>query len=549
MFHNVKRIASVAVMLLMFSFVLFALPELHVAKAEPKTIDVPDDFLSVFDAVEAASEGDTIYVKSGTYDGPINQTLVIDKSLSLIGEDKSCTVLNFVPPLVQTTIPFSLTPVWARDAPIRIVVNNVTISGFTIDTIGGPNPSSVKPEVTGTGNNTRIVDNNILTGVYLKSGSHQTVTENNITGMLRAYGSHQTITENIVAKGIEGGSSYNNITNNVVTAGGDVGIYVSGSFNIIYGNNVSSSGASGIKMNREVTSNIIAKNIITGSGNGIHVPEGFNNTFVANRVTNCGYGINVERGSNNTFYANYIANNQMGARIGYDQSGISREMDGPKAFHNILYHNNFIDNSKQAVDWNWLGTNYWDNDKEGNYWSNYNGTDNNKDGIGDVPYTLSEAVSFYAPSTSSTDPYPLIAPITIIDAGTWEWTNYNIDVISNSTVSDFSFNPETALVRFNVEGETGTTGFCRVTIPKDLLNTEDYWTVLVDGNPVTPTANEDSNNTYLYFTYQHSIKTVEIIGTDAIPEFHSWAILPLLLVASFTAIICKQRLIRKSANN
>jgi len=34
-----------------------------------------------------------------------------------------------------------------------------------------------------------------------------------------------------------------------------------------------------------------------------------------------------------------------------------------------------------------------------------------------------------------------------------------------------------------------------------------------------------------------------------IPEFPLWAILPLLFVASFAAIICKQRLIRKSANN
>jgi parallel beta-helix repeat protein len=539
MHTTTKKIKSMIILLLFFSFVL-AFSKGFTAKAEPKTIVVPDDFLSVFDAVEAASEGDTIYVKSGTYDCPVNQTLMINKTISLIGEDKSCTVLNFVPPLVQTSIPFSLTPVWARDAPIRIVVNNVTISGFTIDTIG--KTGMVKPEITGTGSNTRIVDNNILTGVYLKSGSHQTVTENNITGMLRVYGSHQTITENTVTKGIEGGSSYNKITNNVVTAGGDVGIYVSGSFNIIYGNNVSSSGASGIKINREVTSNIIAKNIITGSGNGIHVPEGFNNTFIANRVTNCGYGINVERGSNNTFYANYIANNQMGARIGYDQSGISREMDGPKAFHNILYHNNFIDNSKQAVDWNWLGTNYWDNGKEGNYWSNYNGTDNNKDGIGDVPYTLSEAVSFYAPSTSSTDPYPLIAPITIFDAGTWEWTSYNVDVISNSSVSDFSFNPESALVRFSVEGETGTTGFCRVTIPKDFLDAEDYWTVLVDGASVTPTVNEDANSAYLYFTYRHSTKTVEIIGTNAIPEFPSWIILPLFLMTALFAVILKKHI-------
>jgi nitrous oxidase accessory protein NosD len=520
MFHSVKRIASVVVVLLSFSFVLFALPELHVAKAEPKTIVVPDDFLSVFDAVEAASEGDTIYVKSGTYDGPVNQTLVIDKSLSLIGEDKSCTVLNFFPPLVQTTIPFSLTPVWKRDAPIRIAANNVTISGFTIDTIC--KTGMVKPEITGTGNNTRIVDNNILTGVYLKSGSHQTVTENNITGMLRASGSHQTITQNtvkiIAGFGIECSGSYNNITeNNIYGSGG--GIYSSGSHNVISENEIITESSIHASIDVIGDENVVANNNLTdGMGVG-----GSNNLVYANIVPP-GFAL---VGYNNTFYANHAYGVAIGNRI-------------KDSANNTFYHNNFLGKNPLDIGEGVHGPNFFDNGKEGNYWNDYNGTDKNRDGIGDTPYIINE---------NSKDQHPLIAPITIFDAGTWEWTSYNVDVISNSTVSDFSFNPETVLLRFSVEGETGTTGFCRVTIPKDLLDTEDYWTVLVDGNPVTPTVNEEANNTYLYFTYQHSTKTVEIIGTDAIPEFPSWAILPLLLVASFAAIMCKQRLMRKSAKN
>jgi len=100
-----------------------------------------------------------------------------------------------------------------------------------------------------------------------------------------------------------------------------------------------------------------------------------------------------------------------------------------------------------------------------------------------------------------------------------------------------------------VDGEDGTTGFCRVTIPKDLLTAEDSWTVLVDGASVTPTVSEDASNTYIYFTYNHGTKTVEIIGTDAIPEFPSWTILPLLITLTFAAIFYKKRLTKTQATN
>jgi len=77
---------------------LFALPELHVTKAETTTIIVPDDYPTITDAIGNATEGDTIFVKKGTYECPINQTLVIDKTISLIGEDAKNTIINLYPP-------------------------------------------------------------------------------------------------------------------------------------------------------------------------------------------------------------------------------------------------------------------------------------------------------------------------------------------------------------------------------------------------------------------------------------------------------------------
>ena len=57
-------------------------------KAEAKTIIVPDDFASLTEAVNAASNGDVIFLREGTYEGPINQTLTINKTIHLIGQEK-----------------------------------------------------------------------------------------------------------------------------------------------------------------------------------------------------------------------------------------------------------------------------------------------------------------------------------------------------------------------------------------------------------------------------------------------------------------------------
>ena len=136
----------------------------------------------------------------------------------------------------------------------------------------------------------------------------------------------------------------------------------------------------------------------------------------------------------------------------------------------------------------------------------------------------------------------------IFDAGTWEDTQYDVYIVSNSTVSNFSFNSDGARVSFKIEGEPETMGFCNVTIPKNLLYAENTWTVLVDGISVTPTVNEKENYTNLHFTYRHSTKTVEIIGTDAIPEFPSWTPTLLVLVVLAVAVAMYKRKLSRKPN-
>ena len=86
---NKTALTLTLIVALFLTFVLVSLPQNGLVKAKTKTIIVPDDYASVQEAVDNASEGDVVLVKSGIYNGSV----LIDKSISLIGEDKEKTTI------------------------------------------------------------------------------------------------------------------------------------------------------------------------------------------------------------------------------------------------------------------------------------------------------------------------------------------------------------------------------------------------------------------------------------------------------------------------
>lgn len=145
--------------------------------------------------------------------------------------------------------------------------------------------------------------------------------------------------------------------------------------------------------------NKIHDNTISQHDVGLECYISSNNTITANSISNCKAGIQLGCSNQNNITQNNVTSCYYGVSIYAASSG------------NLFYHNNFFDNQLQCYETHEATllspidshstNNSWDNGKEGNYWSNYNGTDTNGDGIADQAYAVFEKM---------TDNYPLIKP-------------------------------------------------------------------------------------------------------------------------------------------
>ena len=257
-----------------------------------------------------------------------------------------------------------------------------------------------------------IFSNGIHTGITLQNSSEIVIEDSKFINLHTDIG--------VPAVMLNG----SNITfrNNTIT-GSSYGIKVIGSSNIISDNLIECMLPVQMDM---VNSSVISMNRISGPANwsgrepfigneGIsffrrcsdNVIFGNNITGFVNQAIRTVFGC-----SNNTFYGNYIANSEVAVCL------------QDEAINNTFYGNTFaFDSSKFRIGDDVVGTS-WDNGTVGNYWGNYDGTDNNEDGIADSPYTIVGVkwdtdvggdVSFIA----GYDNYPLMEPYKIPEFPSW----------------------------------------------------------------------------------------------------------------------------------
>lgn len=306
---------------------------LQPVKADSGAIVVPDDYVTIQSAVDAAMDGDRIYVRNGIY----HENVLVNKSVSLIGEDWERTVIDGN---------------WSQNylRPMTITHDNVTVTTFG------------------------LVDS--WQGISLDKASGCNITQNKILN------NHYGI------------------------------VLTTASRNTIAANEISSVkfGAYGIQLNR-ASNNNIQGNQLTNLSEGIavlddlHLPneviQSKSNNIADNNIVNCSdKAVWFKFTKENLFVGNTIANSTIGLAFMWTDN-------------NIVYQNNFVDNTKQVAGGpepifsGGNGVRYsicqWDDGGEGNFWSDYNGTDANRDGIGDTPYIVNE---------KNTDNYPIVNPTT-----------------------------------------------------------------------------------------------------------------------------------------
>jgi len=200
-------------------------------------------------------------------------------------------------------------------------------------------------------------------------------------------------------------SSNNSISgNNCLDNGAGIDLYYS-SDNSIAGNNCTNNEQTGIHLHG--SRNSISKNNCSNNyGDGIHL-DGSDTACISNNNCSTNYraGIRLHRSNDNSISSNTCSNNRDGILVFFNDS-----------YSNGIYLNNFINNSNNIATQSSMTTNIWSSPSKieytysgktftnylGNYWSDYDGSDADGDGLGDSPYIID----------SDEDDYPLVMPFT-----------------------------------------------------------------------------------------------------------------------------------------
>jgi len=362
-----EAVSGIVLTLLLINIITMAFSVNSVsASLRVHNIDAGEDFATIQEAIDDPDTLDkhTILVDSGTY----YEHVVVDKSISLIGENRDTTIVDGN----------------KSGGVIEVKADNVIISGFTIQNGGR---GIWIWNCNGVNVTDNIVSHNKY-GIWLHTSNYSiiignVITSNNGTGVFwwKNNGTiilHNTISDNAYDGVFMKYVTYSIVRENTITANNQSGIGLQDSSgNIIIKNTISNNELDGIYSFYSNRNIISGNHIKANDESGIFLDVAFNNNISGNSLTNNWHGIYLYESSNN-----------------------------------IIYHNNFINNTQQIYDDSWVfpdvppSISIWDDGypSGGNYWSDYeekypNATELDGSGIWDTPYEIDD---------NNQDNYPIV---------------------------------------------------------------------------------------------------------------------------------------------
>lgn len=280
-----------------------------------------------------------------------------------------------------------------------------------------------------------------------------------------------------------------NITGFAIVNG--FGVYFYGTQNAQLTDNIIFNSTQGLNLLNSCNSSI-TNNYFLNNSFPIYLSESNDNIICGNIVNGSkSDAISISDSNRNNITDNYVALNGLGTINGYKSYGIRLSYSNS----NFVYHNDIVGNFIQADNGGSFNST-WDNGypSGGNYWSDYNGTDLNDDGIGEVPYII---------DSNTTDRYPLVS----------RCTQFNVSNIP-------------AIVHL-APPPTPTPSPSPSPSPTPITNPT-----------VNPTSNPTSNPTTTSPTQKPTIKpTTKPSPTPIIPEFSTLPILLLFLAMLSVSVL------------